>query len=244
MKALYSQLNSLVPHQSTKVYIYLFIHVYMHSLKYLTNYFFNFLYILTINQEVISLPDQLDEAATYIKKLQVSLERMKEKKNSLMGFENSANHSGSGGVRATGSSSSTAAAARSGFITDTAKTSPRVEIHGMGSALEVVLTTGPDCQFMFNETIRILYEEGADVVNASFSLVNEDTVFHTIHCKVLINCLYFTTYKKTLLKYIVEFYTHTHIYVYIQSELSYCANLCCRLENSLRVLELQGCLRD
>lgn len=61
---------------------------------------------------------------------------------------------------------------------------PQIEVHENGSALEVVLITGLDCQFMFNETIRVLHEEGADIVNASFSVVNEDTVFHTIHCKV------------------------------------------------------------
>lgn len=61
--------------------------------------------------------------------------------------------------------------------------SPRIEIQQMGSALEVVLITGFDCQFMFSETIRVLHEEGVDVVNASYKVI-EGAVFHSIHCQV------------------------------------------------------------
>lgn len=61
--------------------------------------------------------------------------------------------------------------------------SPRIEIQQMGSALEVVLITGLDSQFMFGETIRVLHEEGVDVVNASYKVI-EDAVFHSIHCQV------------------------------------------------------------
>ncbi|KAL4626835.1 hypothetical protein ACB092_05G125400 [Castanea dentata] len=132
MKALYSQLQSLVPNQTSR--------------------------------EVTSLPDQLDEAANYIKRLQTKLERMKEKKNNLMGIHEKSNASTNCGMMM-------------GFKP------PQIEIHEVGSALEVVLKTGLDFQFMFNETIRVLHEEGAEIVNASFTVV-EDTVFHTIHSKV------------------------------------------------------------
>ncbi|KAE7995712.1 hypothetical protein FH972_000483 [Carpinus fangiana] len=134
MKALYSELNCLVPHQTSRE---------------------------------TSLPDQLDEATSYIKKLQTNLERMKEKKDRLMGMEkpNESMSSNSSGVMAMGIRSA------------------QIEIHQNGAALEVVLITGLDCQFMFNETIRVLHEEGAEIVSASFTVV-EDTVFHTIHSKV------------------------------------------------------------
>ncbi|KAL5575399.1 hypothetical protein UlMin_018429 [Ulmus minor] len=118
------------------------------------------------SKEVASLPDQLGEAASYIKKLQISLEKMKEKKDSLMGIERSNNNVGG--------------FSRGAMVS---LKSPQIEIQEMGSALEVILITGLDCQFMFNETIRVLHEEGADIVNASFSVV-EDTVFHTIHSKI------------------------------------------------------------
>ncbi|KAH0985690.1 hypothetical protein GBA52_012867 [Prunus armeniaca] len=137
MKALYSKLNSLVPHQRSR--------------------------------EVTSLPDQLDDAVNYIKKLQMNLEKMREKKECLMGNEKSGN-SNAGFV--------------GGEVMGGLK-SPQIEIEiqEMGSALQVVLITGLDYQFMFNESIRVLHEEGADIVNASFSIV-EDTIFHTIHSKI------------------------------------------------------------
>ncbi|WJZ96399.1 hypothetical protein VitviT2T_015089 [Vitis vinifera] len=131
MKSLYSKLNSLVPHQTSR--------------------------------EAITLPDQLDEAANYIKRLQEKLEKMKERKDNLMGFERPNTSPNSGAM--------------------VGLKPPQIDIHEKGSALEVVLITGLDFQFMFNETIRVLHEEGAEIVNASFSVV-DDTVFHTIHAQV------------------------------------------------------------
>ncbi|KAG8482177.1 hypothetical protein CXB51_026771 [Gossypium anomalum] len=131
MKALYSELNSLVPHYNSR--------------------------------ESISLPDQLGEAANYIKRLQTNLERMKQRKDSLI----------SGGQSMNIASSST------GF-------SPKVtqiQIHEMGSSLVIGLTTDTHSRFIFNDTIRILHEEGADIVNASFSVIG-NTAFHTIHLTV------------------------------------------------------------
>ncbi|XP_028777429.1 transcription factor bHLH162-like [Neltuma alba] len=137
MRALCSQLSSLVPRQSSA--------------------------------EVISLSDQLGEATTYIKKLQIKLEKMQERKLSLMGINNEPNFSGN-------------LSNNDGGMIMGSK-SPKVEIHQMGSALEVCVITGLDCQFIFNEFVRILHEEQADVVNASYSVV-QDTVFHTIHCQI------------------------------------------------------------
>ncbi|KAF5473079.1 hypothetical protein F2P56_009722 [Juglans regia] len=136
MKALYSELNSLVPHQNSR--------------------------------EVTSLPDQLDEAVTYIKKMQINLEKMNEKKDSLMGIDQKPN-AGTNGSGMTYSS--------------VQLRSPQIEISEIGSALQVVLITGLDFQFMFNETIRVLHEEGTEIVNANFTVV-DDIVFHTIHAKV------------------------------------------------------------
>lgn len=63
---------------------------------------------------------------------------------------------------------------------------PNIDVRVMGSALEVVLITGLNCQFMFSDIIRMLHEEGAEVVSASFSVLDH-TVFHTIHSKVEAN---------------------------------------------------------
>lgn len=113
-------------------------------------------------QEVISLPDQLN-AIHYIKKLQIKLEKMKVKKDEIMGMERlntSANVRMEMDLKA-----------------------PHLEIHERGSALEVILITVLDNQLMFNGAIRLLHEEGAEVVNASFFAL-DDRVFHSIHSKV------------------------------------------------------------
>ncbi|PIN19325.1 hypothetical protein CDL12_07985 [Handroanthus impetiginosus] len=107
--------------------------------------------------ELVSLSDQLEGATDYIKKLQLKLEKLKQKKNFLMG--NSQNPDIKG------------------------LQIPAIDVHASGSDLDVILTTGPDCQFMFTETIRILHEEGAQVVSAGFSVVDQ-TVFHSIHSKI------------------------------------------------------------
>ncbi|KAG4971470.1 hypothetical protein JHK85_037891 [Glycine max] len=115
------------------------------------------------SKEAIPLPDQLEEATNYIKKLQINLEKMKDKKNMLLGNERPNERMNNDGRRV-------------------GLKSPRIEIQQMGSALEVVLITGLDSQFMFGETIRVLHEEGVDVVNASYKVI-EDAVFHSIHCQ-------------------------------------------------------------
>ncbi|XP_058763138.1 transcription factor bHLH162-like [Vicia villosa] len=109
------------------------------------------------SKEAISRPDRLEEATTYIKKLQINLEKMKEKKKLLLEE-----------------------------IQRQKKLmlkSPKIEIQQIGLILEVVLITGLNSQFLLNETIRILNEEGVDIVNASYK-VNADSVFHSIHCQV------------------------------------------------------------
>ncbi|KAI3466680.1 hypothetical protein Pfo_023343 [Paulownia fortunei] len=136
MKALYSKLSSLVPHQDP--------------------------------MEVVSISDQLEGAANYIKKLQVNLGEMKQKRNRLMGL-----------YSANLSSSRFSSNSAPGELIKL----PNIDIHVSGSALEVVLMTGLNNQFMFTETIRMLQEEGAQVVSASYS-VADHTTFHTIHSKI------------------------------------------------------------
>ncbi|KAF5729088.1 putative DNA binding protein [Tripterygium wilfordii] len=116
-------------------------------------------------QEPASVADQLYEAENYIKKLQISLEKLKERKDSLMGIQRSFTGNNCVGTSGTGTRL------------------PQIEIHENDLALEIVLITGLDRQFIFTETIRVLYEEGVEIVNASFSVV-QDTVFHTIHSKL------------------------------------------------------------
>ncbi|CAH1415846.1 unnamed protein product [Lactuca virosa] len=137
MKALYSKLHSLVPHNSSR--------------------------------EVISLPDQLQEAANYIKKLQIKLEKMNEEKDNLMGIQKlEINHEDK---------------SKNSNLMVGQQRIPLIDVRGTGSSLEAILITGVDFQFLFSETIRVIHEEGFDIINATFSIIN-DTVFHTIHAQI------------------------------------------------------------
>ncbi|KAL3519770.1 hypothetical protein ACH5RR_017919 [Cinchona calisaya] len=119
------------------------------------------------SREVLSLPDQLEEATNYIRNMQIKLEKMKERRDCrIMGTNNNNNNNNNNTI-----------------VGRTSLRLPHVDIQEKGSALEVILITGSDCQFMFTETIRLLHEEGVEVVNASFSLLDE-TIFHTIHSKI------------------------------------------------------------
>ena len=120
-------------------------------------------------QEPLSQPDQIDEAVNYIKILQTRLKESREKKESLMGRKRS--------YRCTNTSAETRASMKS----------PEIRINEKGSAMEVFLITAQDSQFMFLEMIRILHEQGAEVLNANFSVVG-NTVFHIVHAQVINHC--------------------------------------------------------
>ncbi|XP_023635394.1 transcription factor bHLH162 isoform X2 [Capsella rubella] len=120
-----------------------------------------------------ALPDQLDEAANYIKKLQVNVEKKRERKRKLVAtttFEK---------LNSAGSS-----LASSSVDVSVPKRLPKIEIQEMGSILHIFLVTSLEHKFMFGEIIRVLTEElGAEITHAGYSIV-DDAVFHTLHCKV------------------------------------------------------------
>ncbi|KMT04229.1 hypothetical protein BVRB_8g183050 isoform B [Beta vulgaris subsp. vulgaris] len=113
------------------------------------------------SRESLTLSDQIDEATKYIKQKEEIIAELKQKKDHL--------------VDVNGKLSS-----RKGYSLN----SPvQIEVHVKGSALEVILVTGLECEFVFTEAIRIVLEEHAEVVNASYSVVGT-TVFHSIHAKI------------------------------------------------------------
>ncbi|PKI79488.1 hypothetical protein CRG98_000119 [Punica granatum] len=120
-------------------------------------------------QDVAPLPDQLDEAAKYIKRLQINVEKLREKKQNLLRIE------------------SLNSSMRSGMVMDSESSMPHIDIHQTGSALVVNFVNGwRSCynyQSLFNKTIRALHEGGAEVINGSFSIVG-DRIFSTIHSEV------------------------------------------------------------
>ncbi|KAL0559966.1 hypothetical protein IC582_000351 [Cucumis melo] len=121
----------------------------------------------------LALPDQIDVAIKYIKDLEKKVNSAKEKKNRLQGKNKSA-------INMDSSSSS----------------SPQLKINQMGKSLEIVLSSGIDNQYLLCETLRILQEEGIEVVNASFS-VSGKSVFHTIHAELGDSMVEFGTTKAT-----------------------------------------------
>ncbi|CAL5403696.1 unnamed protein product [Camellia sinensis] len=127
------------------------------------------------SKEAVPQTDRLEEAKKYIKSLQMRLEKYKEKKETLLGRKRS--HS---------------------CITDfkRALKSPQIEIREMGPVVNVVLISGQEDKFFFHEIIRLIHEEGAEVVNASFSVIGK-SIHHVVHAKVSIRkiCQYFYQLK-------------------------------------------------
>ncbi|CAH8345877.1 unnamed protein product [Eruca vesicaria subsp. sativa] len=140
MKALYSELNSLLPQTS---------------------------------RESLALPDQLDEAANYIKKLQVNVEKKKERKRKLVAT------SAFDKLNSKGSSSMS-----SSVDVSVPRRLPKIEIQETGLVLHIFLVTSMEHKFMFHEIIRVINEESEAVItHAGYSIV-DDAVFHTLHCKM------------------------------------------------------------
>ncbi|RDY02874.1 Transcription factor bHLH162 [Mucuna pruriens] len=63
---------------------------------------------------------------------------------------------------------------------------PVLELRDLGSGIEVMLVSGLNKTFMLYEVISVLEEEGAEVVNASFSTVG-DKIFYVVHAQVKIS---------------------------------------------------------
>ncbi|KAI4333951.1 hypothetical protein L6164_018699 [Bauhinia variegata] len=116
------------------------------------------------SKETLPLPDQIDEAISYIKSLETKVKVAKEKKESL-----------------TRKRSHTCCS--SSFETMGSLKSPKIEIHEVGSSLQIVLISGLDSQFIFYEIIRILHEENIDVVSANSSLAG-NSMSHVVHAQI------------------------------------------------------------
>ncbi|QHO00331.1 hypothetical protein HN51_035304 [Arachis hypogaea] len=117
----------------------------------------------TSPKEVLPLPDQVDKAINYIKNLKKKVKMAKEKRESLLGM-------GRKRTRDAGSRR------------DRPKP-PQLEVHEMGSYLQIVMTCGLDSQFIFSEIIRILNEENIDVKSVKSSLV-ENSMHHVIYAEI------------------------------------------------------------
>ncbi|WOL12504.1 hypothetical protein Cni_G21271 [Canna indica] len=116
----------------------------------------------TIHKDVLTQQDNLDQATSYIKVLQERVENLKRRRLMVMEAGRAKNDMGIG------------------FRL------PIIEVRHRDLTMEVLLISGLSKKFMFHEVISVLEEEGAEIVNASFSVVG-DKIFHTIHSQ-LFNC--------------------------------------------------------
>ncbi|KAK9104499.1 hypothetical protein Scep_021343 [Stephania cephalantha] len=153
MKSLCFKLSSLIPNYH---------HLYQHSSN----------NSISLTQDISSPFERLDHAAVYIKQLKERIDSMKIRKQQLI---MSSVQTPSDDVITSGDCSTL-------NVTSLTRM-PILELRDLGSSLEVVLITGLNKNFMFYQIIAVLEEEGAEVVNASFSIVG-DKVMHTIHSQV------------------------------------------------------------
>nr|XP_028953501.1 transcription factor bHLH162-like isoform X3 [Malus domestica] len=117
--------------------------------------------------EPLSQTDQIDEAINYIKSQESKLQKLKEKKESLMRTRKRSYATACVNVESTRSAKA-----------------PHIKIHEKDSTLEVVLISGlENHQFMFYDIIRLLDEEHANVVHANFSTLGDST-FHIVRAEI------------------------------------------------------------
>ncbi|KAL0923808.1 hypothetical protein M5K25_004585 [Dendrobium thyrsiflorum] len=118
-----------------------------------------------ISKEITSQQDHLDRAAEYIHNMRERIQKLKQRKE--LGRSNYME-----------SDTEMEDSAKLGFKF------PVVEVRHQDQNLEVLLISGLKKRFALHEVIGILEEEGAEVVNASFSIVG-NKIIYTIHCQAI-----------------------------------------------------------
>ncbi|GMN45867.1 hypothetical protein TIFTF001_015064 [Ficus carica] len=118
-------------------------------------------------KEMLTQQDQLDLAASYITHLRQRIEKLNERKEEAIKALNG--EKSGGDVFDQGMSSGPRL--------------PVIELKDLGCSIEVILISGLQKNFMLYEVMSVLEEEGAEVVSASFSVV-DDKIFHTLHAQL------------------------------------------------------------
>lgn len=133
----------------------------------------------------------LDEAATYIKRLKERVEELRQKSASarLLAAGSGTRRGGGGGGASTSSAAMTTASGGAGSSEEAGRREDdmppavvEVRQHNDGSSLDVVLISSAARPFKLHEVVTVLEEEGAETVNANFSVAGTK-IFYTIHCK-------------------------------------------------------------
>ncbi|XP_038981562.1 transcription factor bHLH162-like [Phoenix dactylifera] len=117
----------------------------------------------TISKDTLTQEDQLDQATSYIKKLRERIERLKKEKEMAL--------------------SSQRLDTTTGRVLSSFRL-PVIEVRHSDSSLEVFIVSGLSKGFIFHDVLSVLEEEGAEAINASFSIVG-DKIFCSIHSQAI-----------------------------------------------------------
>ncbi|PVH39149.1 hypothetical protein PAHAL_5G443700 [Panicum hallii] len=135
------------------------------------------------SKDTMTQQDSLDEAATYIKKLKERVDELQQKRSSAQLL---AGMRGGGGGASTSATTTTSSGVGSEEADEEAMAAPpvvEVRHHHDGSSLDVVLVSSVARPFKLHEVVTVLEEEGAEIINANFSVVGRK-IFYTIHSRV------------------------------------------------------------
>jgi len=144
-------------------------------------------------QDAMTQLGSLDEAATYIKKLKERVEELRQKRTSarlLAAAAGMRRGGGGAGGASTSPAATTTASGGAGSSEEAGDHMPvappavvEVRQHSDGSSLDVVLISSVERPFKLHEVVTVLQEEGAETINANFSVAGTK-IFYTIHCRV------------------------------------------------------------
>lgn len=132
----------------------------------------------------MSLPDQLDAAITYIKSLEIKLDKSKMQLEKLLRSKNMPN---------------LLCMENHDPNPSTKLSSPQIEVHEMSPTMDLIWITGLDNLTMFYNIIRLLREEGFEVINSSFSLNGNSMmqIFHETTVSILSVLIYVISFDLT-----------------------------------------------
>ncbi|XP_048500337.1 transcription factor bHLH168-like [Beta vulgaris subsp. vulgaris] len=123
-------------------------------------------------KDMLSQADKIEQATNYIVELRERVDNLNKRKGQL---------EMTGNQEAGTSSNQQNTTLNDVTMADSAL--PIIDVKDLGSSLEVQLVMTLEDNIMLHEVIRILEEEGAEVVNATFS-TSGNKVIHTLHAKV------------------------------------------------------------
>ncbi|WVZ71918.1 hypothetical protein U9M48_020447 [Paspalum notatum var. saurae] len=121
--------------------------------------------------------DSLDEAAAYIKKLKERVDELRQKRSAARLVA-----AGGGASTSAATTPSSGGTGSSEEADEAVAAPPVVEVrqHHDGSSLDVVLISSVERPFKLHEVVTVLEEEGAEIINANFSIAGRQ-IFYTIH---------------------------------------------------------------